>query len=145
MNTKNKVLIVSGLLIAVGGYYIYKNMKNKPTLAVAETPDSETQETPKKPVTPNSTTPVKPNSTKPDLKKVLSRGSEGIEVEILQKALKGGLVPDGDFGELTEKRLKAITGKTSISIIEYNEFILKDVINMNIFMPKDFNSLFMST
>jgi len=134
MNTKNKVLIVSGLLIAVGGYYIYKNMKNKPTLAVAETPDSETQETP-----------VKPNSTKPDFKKVLSRGSEGIEVEILQKALKGGLVPDGDFGELTEKRLKAITGKTSISIIEYNEFILKDVINMNIFMPKDFNSLFMST
>jgi hypothetical protein len=125
MNTKNKVLIVSGLLIAVGGYYIYKNMKNKPTLAVAETSDSETQETPEKPVTPNSTTPVKPNSTKPDFKKVLSRGSKGIEVEILQKALKGGLVPDGDFGELTEKRLKAITGKTSISINEYNDFMTK--------------------
>ena len=26
MNTKKKALIVSGLLIAVGGYYIYKNI-----------------------------------------------------------------------------------------------------------------------
>ena len=124
MNTKKKVLIVSGLLIAVGGYYIYKNIKNKPTLAVAETSDSETPETP---VTPNVTTPVTPNSTKPDFKKVLSRGSKGIEVEILQKALKGGLEPDGDFGELTEKRLKAITGKTSISLNEYNDFMTKKI------------------
>lgn len=33
MNTKKKALIVSGLLIAVGGYYIYKNMTNKSTSA----------------------------------------------------------------------------------------------------------------
>jgi hypothetical protein len=62
MDRKKKVLIVSGLLIAVGGYYIYKNMKNKPTLAVAETSDLETPET-ETPVQPNSTTPVKSNST----------------------------------------------------------------------------------
>ena len=123
MNTKNKVLIVSGLLIAVGGYYIYKNMKNKPTLAVAETPDSETPETPETPATSNSQTPA----TIVNFQKVLSRGSKGKEVEILQKALKGGLEVDGDFGELTEKRLKAITGKTSISIKEYNDFMTKIV------------------
>jgi len=41
----------------------------------------------------------------------------------LQTALKGGLVADGIFGALTEKRLKAITGKTSISLKEYNSFI----------------------
>jgi hypothetical protein len=123
MDRKKKVLIVSGLLIAVGGYYIYKNMKNKPTLAVAETPDSETPETPETPATSNSQTPA----TTVNFQKVLSRGSTGKEVEILQKALKGGLEVDGDFGELTEKRLKAITGKTSISIKEYNDFMTKIV------------------
>jgi len=37
--------------------------------------------------------------------------------------LKGGLKVDGDFGDKTEKRLKAITKKTSISIREYNDFL----------------------
>ena len=123
MNKNQKILIVSGLLIVVGGFYIYKNMKNKPTLAVAETPDSETPETPTTSTTSNSQTPA----TAVNFQKVLSRGSYGKEVEILQKALKGGLEVDGDFGELTEKRLKAITGKTSISIKEYNDFMTKIV------------------
>ena len=105
MDKKKKVLIVSGLLIAVGGYYIYKNMKNKPTLAVAETLDSETPE------------------TTIDTQKVLAVGSTGEEVRRLQTALKGGLVEDGIFGALTEKRLKAITGQTSISLREYNNFM----------------------
>ena len=42
------------------------------------------------------------------------------KIKRLQTALKGGLVADGIFGALTEKRLKAITGQTSISIREYN-------------------------
>jgi hypothetical protein len=58
-----------------------------------------------------------------DTTKVLSKGSTGIEVESLQKALKGGLKVDGNFGALTEKRLKAITGQTSISLADYNKFI----------------------
>ena len=97
MNTKKKALIVSALLIGVGGYYIYKNMKNKPAEVVPETPE-----------------------TTIDTQKVLSVGSTGEEVKRLQTALKGGLVADGIFGALTEKRLKAITGQTSISIREYN-------------------------
>jgi hypothetical protein len=102
MNTKKKALIVSGLLIAVGGYYIYKNMSKKSGSAeeiIAE--DTLTF----------------------DMNKVLSKGSTGDEVKSLQKGLKGGLVIDGIFGTLTEKRLKAITGKTSISIKQYNDFL----------------------
>jgi hypothetical protein len=97
MNKKQKILIISGLLVVGGVYYIYKNMKNKPADVVPEAPE-----------------------TTIDTQKVLAIGSTGEEVKRLQTALKGGLVADGIFGELTEKRLKAITGKTSISIREYN-------------------------
>jgi hypothetical protein len=102
MDKKRKALIVSGLLVAVGGYYIYQNMFSKSTIA---------EEVPA-----DTTIPF-------DVNKVLSKGSKGDEVKSLQKALKGGLVIDGDFGALTEKRLKAVTGKTSISIKEYNTFM----------------------
>jgi len=102
MNTKKKALIVSGLLIAVGGYYIYKNMTSKPNVAEEVAPD---------------------NTTPFDVNKVLSKGSQGDEVKSLQKGLKGGLKVDGDFGNNTEKRLKAITGKTSISIRQYNDYL----------------------
>ena len=102
MNTKKKALIVSALLIGVGGFYIYKNMKNKPAdiVPIPETPE-----------------------TTIDTQKVLAIGSTGEEVKRLQTALKGGLVVDGNFGALTEARLKAVTGKTSISIREYNNFM----------------------
>jgi peptidoglycan hydrolase-like protein with peptidoglycan-binding domain len=100
MNRKNKALIVSALLIGVGGFYIYNNMKKKTAVAVPETTESTI-----------------------DTQKVLAIGSTGEEVKRLQTALKGGLVADGNFGALTEKRLKAITGKTSISLREYNIFI----------------------
>jgi len=100
MNTKQKAVIVSALLVGIGGFYIYKNMKNKPAEAVPETAESTI-----------------------DTQKVLAIGSTGEEVKRLQTALKGGLVVDGNFGALTEKRLKAITGKTSISLREYNSII----------------------
>jgi hypothetical protein len=102
MDTKKKALIFSGLLIAVGGYYLYKNMTKKSSIAdevIAE------------------------DTIVFDTTKVLSKGSIGDEVKELQKALKGGLVVDGNFGALTEKRLKAVTGKTSISIREYNNIL----------------------
>ena len=102
MDKKRKVLIVSGLLIAVGGYYIYQNMFSKSTSA---------EEVPA-----DSTIPF-------DVNKVLSKGSIGEEVKSLQKGLKGGLKIDGNFGALTEARLKAITGKTSMSIRQYNDFL----------------------
>jgi hypothetical protein len=106
MDTKKKAIIVSAILIGLGGYYIYMNMKSKSSVAEEKAPD-----------TPPDTI------TKFDINKVLSKGSTGDEVKSLQKALKGGLVVDGIFGNLTEKRLKAITGKTSISIKEYNTFM----------------------
>jgi len=108
MDNKRKALIVSAILIGLGGFYIYKNMKIKSPKADAVNLDETTTTT-------GSTI---------DTSKVLSKGSTGLEVESLQKALKGGLVVDGNFGALTEKRLKAITGQTSISLSDYNKFIL---------------------
>jgi hypothetical protein len=104
MDIKKKAIIVSAILIGLGGFYIYKNMK-KPAVEV-EVPN--TDEVPEF-----------------DTTKVLSKGSTGEEVVRLQTALKGGLVADGNFGALTEKRLKAVTGKTSISLRDYNTFITK--------------------
>lgn len=100
MDRKKKALIVSALLIAVGGFYIYKNMKNKPAEAVPETTESTI-----------------------DTQRVLTIGSTGEEVKRLQTALKGGLVIDGNFGALTENRLKAVTGMTSISLRGYNNYM----------------------
>jgi hypothetical protein len=102
MDTKKKAILVSVLLIGLGGYYIYKNRDMKSTTTGVVSPEEE---------------------AKLDTKKVLSKGSMGEEVKALQKALKGGLVVDGNFGALTEKRLKAITGQTSISLTDYNKFI----------------------
>jgi len=105
MDTKKKALIVSGLLVAIGGYYIYKNMTAKPIVAEEIAPDT--------------TTPF-------DINKVLSKGSKGDEVKSLQKGLGGGVKVDGDFGEKTEARLKKLTGKISMSIKEYNDWYAKN-------------------
>jgi hypothetical protein len=99
MDTKKKALIVSALLIGLGGFYIYKNMKSKPAVEVPETPEETI-----------------------DTQKELSKGSTGEEVKRLQTALKT-LVVDGNFGALTEKRLKAVTGQTSISLRGYNNYM----------------------
>jgi hypothetical protein len=101
MDTKKKAIIVSVLLIGLGGYYIYKNSKIKSTVVDEVVPEGTL-----------------------DTTKVLSKGSTGAEVVALQTALKGGLVTDGNFGALTEKRLKAITGQTSISLRDYNLFMV---------------------
>jgi hypothetical protein len=100
MDRKKKALIVSALLVGVGGFYIYKSMKNKPAVAVPETPENTI-----------------------DTQRVLAIGSTGEEVKRLQTALKGGLVVDGNFGQLTENRLKAVTGQTSISLRGYNLYM----------------------
>jgi hypothetical protein len=100
MKNKKTVLIVSTLLIGLGAYYIYiMNKKSNVELV----PELEAENT-------------------LDTTKVLSKGSTGEEVKRLQKAL-GNLKIDGDFGVLTEKRLKATIGKTSVSIREYNLII----------------------
>lgn len=100
MDTKKKAIILSAILVALGGYYIYKNRDMKSTVVDEIIPEGTL-----------------------DTTKVLSKGTVGEEVKKLQTALKGGLVSDGNFGALTEKRLKAITGQTSISLREYNLFM----------------------
>jgi len=104
MNTKDKAIFVSAILVGLGAYFIYKNMKNKSANTEAVVTDEIV-------------------ATTLDTTKVLSKGSTGDEVKSLQKALRGGLKVDGNFGALTEKRLKAVTGQKSISLRDYNIFI----------------------
>lgn len=104
--TKNqKILIVSVGLIGFGLYLFYKQIKQDAELVKEKESDSNTDVT-----------------TKTDWNKILRKGSTGIEVEVLQKALRQ-LDVDGDFGTKTETRLKNVTGLNQISINQYNDFI----------------------
>jgi hypothetical protein len=112
----NKKLIIIGVLGLAGfGYYFY-NKKKKDTPVLADTSVDETN------VSIKSTTSI-PQNVKSDWNKILKKGSKGIEVRTLQKALKKVDV-DGDFGIVTEKRLKQVTGLTEISVNQYNQYII---------------------
>lgn len=106
MKIDTKVKIVSAGLILLGLYYFYKQRKQNAEVAI-EQDDS-----------------VESKDLKPDYDKVLKKGSLGKEVEILQTALKT-LVADGNFGNLTEARLKRVMGVTETSLNKYNQFIKK--------------------
>jgi response regulator of citrate/malate metabolism len=122
MKKNQSILFVSVGLIGLGLYFFYKQSK-QPKLA--EEPSENSNE--------NNT-----QTTKSDFDKVLKRGSKGIEVEILQKALRQ-LDVDGDFGALTEARLKKVMGISQTSINQYNEFIRnqkpKTQTTQNVFQP----------
>jgi response regulator of citrate/malate metabolism len=122
MKKNQSILFVSVGLIGLGLYFFYKQSK-QPKLA--EEPSENSNE--------NNT-----QTTKSDFDKVLKRGSKGIEVEILQKALRQ-LDVDGDFGGLTEARLKNVMGISQTSINQYNEFIRnqkpKTQTTQNVFQP----------
>jgi hypothetical protein len=105
MDKNQKILLVSVGLIGLGLYFFYKQSKQ----------DSVTAEEEKQQVGESQT-------TKSDWDKVLKKGSIGTEVEILQRALKQ-LDVDGDFGALTEARLKNVTGLTQITLNQYNTII----------------------
>jgi hypothetical protein len=107
---KNQILLVSLSLIALGGYLLYKQSKEKP---------EPTKEEEEEPTTDDK---VIDFSQKTDFDKILKKGDKNKEVYILQKALKQ-LNVDGDFGDKTEKRLKMVTGLTQISLKKYNEII----------------------
>ena len=101
--TKNqKIAIVSAGLVILGLYYFYK--QSKQPQSIKENPDSTTE--------------------KADWNKVLKKGSKGVEVGILQRALKQ-LKDDEDFGDLTEARLKKVMNVTETSLNNYNKFINK--------------------
>lgn len=109
MEDSTKVKIVSAGLIILGLYYFYKQKKQNEELAKNTT---------------NSVLATNTQATKADWDKVLKKGSVGREVEILQTALKT-LKADGNFGELTEARLKKVMNVTETSINQYNKFINK--------------------
>jgi hypothetical protein len=107
---KKQILFVSLGLIALGTYLLFKQSKQK-----AEPINKEEE--------PISNKNGIDFSAKTDFDKVLKKGDNNSkEVYILQKALKQ-LSIDGDFGDKTEKRLKAVTGFTQISLNKYNDFI----------------------
>jgi hypothetical protein len=103
MQNKTKIQIASVGLILLGLYYFYKQKEQK-----AEITEEDVS--------------ANPQIIKNDYDKVLKKGSTGREVEMLQKALKT-LVADGNFGNLTEARLKKVMGVTETSINKYNQFI----------------------
>ena len=109
MENSTKVKIVSAGLIILGLYYFYKNKMQNAELAKDKTQSS-------------SATNTAPAKT--DWDKVLKKGSIGKEVEILQTALKT-LVADGNFGDLTQARLKKVMNVTETSLNQYNKFINK--------------------
>jgi LPXTG-motif cell wall-anchored protein len=114
----NKKLIIIGLLGLAGvGYYFY-NKKKKETPSLAEYIEDDVV------LFPNTISVTTKQSTKPDYDKILKLGSKGIEVKILQKALKQVDV-DGDFGVDTDKRLKKVTGFNQITLNQYNQIIDK--------------------
>jgi hypothetical protein len=114
-----KLLILSLIGLAGVGYYFYnKKKKDTPVLADTseDTNDNETN------ISTKSTTSSTQN-VKPDWNKILKKGSKGVEVRTLQKALKKVDV-DGDFGIGTENRLKQVTGLSEISVNQYNQSIV---------------------
>lgn len=105
MTNNQKILFVSVGLVVLGIYFFNKQSKQDAQLVEGNENDSNNDV-----------------STKRDWNKILKKGSQGIEVEVLQKALKQ-LDVDGDFGQKTETRLKNVTGLNQISINQYNDFI----------------------
>ena len=100
MKKNTKIIAVSLGLIGLGMYFFYK--QGKESVLANKDPESE----------------------KANWDKLLKKGSQGKEVVILQEALKG-LVVDGDFGSLTEARLKKVVGTTQTTLNEYNKFFKK--------------------
>ena len=71
MKTKTKIIIASAILVGLGGFYIYKNLKENSKMDILDEQD-----------TPDTTE----NKLNMDL--VLSKGSKGAEVTELQRILK---------------------------------------------------------
>jgi len=96
MTKKNKIILTSVALVGLGLYLMNKRKKTN-TLDLTADP-----------------------SAMLDYKKVLKMGTVSPEVGQLQSSL-GQLAVDDIFGVLTQARLKAVTGKTSITLEEYSK------------------------
>lgn len=101
MTQKTKIIVASVALVGLGFYLMNRKKSNTSVLDTTADP-----------------------SAMLDYKKVLSKGTVAPEVGQLQTAL-GKLKVDDIFGVLTQARLKEVTGKTSITLEEYNKIIKK--------------------
>ena len=101
MTQKTKIIVASVALVGLGFYLMNRKKTNVSVLDTTADP-----------------------SAMLDYKKVLSKGTVAPEVGQLQTAL-GKLKVDDIFGVLTQARLKEVTGKTSITLEEYNKIIKK--------------------
>lgn len=105
MNKKAQYIVIASGLVIGGVYLITKWLHNLPK--------------PKNPVFENDTTTKAPIKLA-DKDKVLSKGSKGLEVGLLQNKM-GGVVIDGIFGDKTEKRLMDLKGVSKISLNEFDK------------------------
>jgi len=111
MKTKTKIIIASAVLVGLGGFYIFKNLKENSKMNILDEQD-----------TPDTT------ENKLNMNLVLSKGSKGAEVTELQIILKkdynaelgtSGINKDGidgDFGTKTETALKNAKSVTQITL-----------------------------
>lgn len=102
MTKKNKIILTSVALVGLGLYLMNKRKKSNASML---------------------DTTAEPSAML-DYKKVLKMGTVSPEVGQLQSSL-GKLKVDDIFGVLTQARLKSVTGKTSITLEEYNNIIKK--------------------
>lgn len=113
---QNEVLIVGGVVIAIGAIYFLSNKKDNYIQEPVLQPGAETNPV----VNPVST----PAFTGPNKNLLLQKGSKGIEVYELQKLLK--ITPDGAFGSQTES---ALFNKKAVKKITLNDYSkIKDVL-----------------
>jgi peptidoglycan hydrolase-like protein with peptidoglycan-binding domain len=113
-------LIVLGLLAIAAGIYFYSRKKEKElSVESSTTPTPTPAPTP----TPGQTSSTTAPTVQPiDYNLVLSRGSRGREVSLLQSYLNNigeNLQVDGIFGALTETSLKNRTGYSSITLNQF--------------------------
>ena len=102
MTQNNKYKVIAVVVIIAGLYFVNKWLHNLP-----------------KPVNPDLPPETKSNAIS-DRNKMLSLGSRGLEVGILQNKL-GGLVIDGVFGEKTKAKLLNVKGVSEISLNQFDK------------------------
>ena len=118
---KNKAIIIGSLVVVgVGIYFLLKPKKEVSTSVKEE--ETAPEETASDVVEPKKPASVSTGGI--NTKKVLSLGSKGEEVKILQKKL-GGLIADGDFGNKTQQKLVDTFSLTKITLAQLDSMLPK--------------------
>lgn len=114
---KKAIIIGSLVIVGLGAYFLLKPKKS----VVAEEVDTEKPSVESEEVAQPS---VQTSAGGINTKKVLTLGSKGEEVKILQKKLEG-LVVDGDFGKKTQQKLVDTFSLTKITLTQLDSMLPK--------------------